>query len=148
MLCKFLLRPFPNTHGITRGAGIGGSNKWTPGESPLAFQEVHQTQEAHQCFTCTVPQRLTGTAVFTDEPVNGEEKNVLRQPRSWRPRKVQCLRVTSQMRPGKRFTLKAYSKAVLRRQNLTSVGELDVPHNRADYRDMSRCPTVLFAHGS
>ena len=37
---------------------------------------------------------------------------------------MQCPRITSQMRPGKRFTLKAYSRALLRRQNLTSVGEL------------------------
>ena len=33
--------------------------------------------------------------------MNGQMvKNVLRQPRSWRPIKVQCPRVTSQMRPG------------------------------------------------
>ena len=73
MLCRFLLQPLPNTHSVSRGAGIGGSNNVTPGASPRALQEVHQTLETHQLFTCTVPQRLTGTVVFTGERVNGEE---------------------------------------------------------------------------
>ena len=40
-------------------------------------------------------------------------KNVLKQPRSWRPRKVQCPRITSQMRPGKRFTTQSVLKSSL-----------------------------------
>ena len=67
------LRPFPSTHSISRGAGIGDTNNWALGESPRALQEVHQTQETHQFFTCTVPQRLSGVVVFTEERVNGEE---------------------------------------------------------------------------
>ena len=55
-------------------------------------------------------------------------KNVLRQPPSWIPRKVQCPRITSQMRPGKRFTLKAYSRPLLRRQNLMSVARTSMLH--------------------
>ena len=70
VLCHFLLRPLPNIHSVSRGAGIGGSSNWTPGESPRALQEVNLTQETH--FTCTVPQRLTGVVVFTDDRVNGE----------------------------------------------------------------------------
>ena len=69
----FWLRPLPNTQSVSRGPGIGGSNNWTPRESPRALQEVHQTQETHQLSTCTVLQRLTGIVGFTDERVNGEE---------------------------------------------------------------------------
>ena len=69
----FLLRPLPNAHSISRGTGIGGSNNWSPAESPQALQEVPQTRETHQFFTCAVPQRPTGKVVFTDERVNGEE---------------------------------------------------------------------------
>ena len=51
-------------------------------------------------------------------------KNVLEVPRAWSPRKVQWPRITSQTRPGRHLRLGAYSRALLSRQNLTSVGEL------------------------
>ena len=54
--------------------------------------------------------------------------SVLRLPRSWRPRKVQCPRSTSQMRPCKSFTLKAYSRALLRRQKPHIRGRTSMLH--------------------
>ena len=134
------------THSISRGAGIGGSNNWTPGESPRAVQEVHQTQETHQFFTCTVPLRLTGIVVFTDERVSGEE----------------CAQATALLEAKKGAVSENYlpdaswqtlhTQGVLKSPLETPEphvrGGVSMLHNPADHRDMSRCPTVLLAHGS
>ena len=143
----FVEATLPNTHSVSRGAGIGGSNNWTPGESPRALQEVHQTQEKHQFFTCTVSQRLIGVVVFTDDQVNGEEcaqaialletKKGAESENDLPDASRQALRIQILL------------KSPLERPEPHVRGEnFDAPHNRSDYQDMLRCPTVLLVHGS
>ena len=105
-------------------------------------KKKHQAQIADKLFTCAVPQRLAGIVVFRDEMINGAE----------------CAQATALLEAKKGAVSEnylphaswqaLYTQSVLKSPLWTPEphvrgGSFDAPNNRADHRDMSRCPTVL-----
>ena len=86
-------------------------------------------------------------AVFADERVGGEE---CAQRATFLKSKKRA--VSENHLPdasGQAFQTQSVLKSPLERPEPHVHGRnFDAPHSRAGYRDMSRCPPVLLAHGS